>query len=255
MRLVTALFASVLSLLAMAPAALAADVSAQDPARWVRVKALDGEANRVTVSHAGPTITVTDAAAELVAGKNGEQVAAREVRCAITEGDPRVDVSLGDGDDEATVLGALPAKLDGEGGNDVLTGGDAADTLQGGDGDDRLTGGAGADSLSGGSGLDGFVFLSTSESSPVTSTRDTITDFLRGSDRIVVSAIDANQGLSGDQAFRLDTDRSFSAGEIRQTVTSSGLLLEFNTNADTTVEMALLLTGILSPLAATDFEL
>jgi serralysin len=140
-------------------------------------------------------------------------------------------------------------------GADRLEGGAGNDSLSGGAGDDRLIGGAGADSLSGGTGLDSFVFLTASESSPVTSTRDTIADFLRGSDRIVVSAVDANQGLLGDQAFRLDTDRSFSAGEIRQTVTSSGLVLEFNTNADTTVEMALLLTGILSPLAATDFEL
>ncbi|HEV2813894.1 MAG TPA: hypothetical protein VGW10_11640 [Solirubrobacteraceae bacterium] len=154
MRLVTALFASLLAVLALAPAALAADVSAQDPARWVRVKANDGEVNRVTVSHAGATVTVTDQGADLLAGTNCEQVAAREVRCAITLGDPRVDVSLGDGDDEATVLGALPAKLHGDDGNDVLTGGDADDSLAGDDGDDRLTGGAGADAHEAGEGND-----------------------------------------------------------------------------------------------------
>jgi len=154
MRLALASLTAALASLVAVPPALAAEVTVQDPARWVRVRANDGEVNRLTLSHAGGVATVTDAGAELVAGEGCEQVAAGEVRCAVSEGDPRADVTLGDGDDEAVALGALRAKLDGGAGNDVLTGGDAGDTLDGGDGDDRLTGGAGVDAHDGGEGAD-----------------------------------------------------------------------------------------------------
>jgi Ca2+-binding RTX toxin-like protein len=153
-RLVTSLLASVLGCLALAPAASAADVNAQDPSRWVRVRANDGEVNRLTVSRADNVVTVGDANADVLAGPGCEQVAAREVRCVITAGEPRVDASLGDGDDEATALGSIPVKFDGGAGNDSLNGGDADDQLDGGDGDDRLAGGPGADAYEGGEGND-----------------------------------------------------------------------------------------------------
>ena len=88
MRSATIALLTVLALPAAAPAR-AGEVTAQDPARWVRVKVDDGEANRLTLSHAAATVTVADAANDLTAGVNCEQTAAREVRCAITEGDPR----------------------------------------------------------------------------------------------------------------------------------------------------------------------
>ncbi|HEX8205142.1 MAG TPA: hypothetical protein VF587_03685, partial [Solirubrobacteraceae bacterium] len=154
MRLVTILLASLLACLAVTPLASAADVDAQDPSRWVRVKANDGEVNRLTLSRADNVVTVADAGADVLAGPGCEQVSSNEVRCAITDGEPRVDASLGDGDDEATVLGALRVKLDGEAGNDTLNGGDADDALDGGDGDDRLAGGPGADSYEGEEGND-----------------------------------------------------------------------------------------------------
>ena len=138
MRLVTILFATLLAALAAAPAALAADVSAQDPARWVRVKANDGEVNRLTLSRAGNVVTVTDAGADVTAGAGCEQVEPRQVRCTIADGEPRVDASLGDGDDEAAALGALPVKLNGDAGNDTLTGGDAEDRFDGGEGNDTI---------------------------------------------------------------------------------------------------------------------
>jgi Ca2+-binding RTX toxin-like protein len=153
-RLGTAVFAFLLGLLALAPVASAADVNAQDPSRWVRVKANDGEVNRLTLSRADDVVTVSDAGADVVAGSGCEQVGPREVRCVIAGGEPRVDASLGDGDDEATVLGALQVKLDGEDGNDTLNGGDADDRLDGGDGDDRLAGGPGVDGYEGGEGND-----------------------------------------------------------------------------------------------------
>ena len=139
-------------------------------------------------------------------------------------------------------------------GNDSLDGGQGNDLLAGGADNDTLLGGAGRDTLIGGSGADDFVFVSESDSLPGTE-RDQITDFAVGADDIVLTAIDADTTLAGDQAFALDSDDSFSIGEIRQTVTAGGLLLDLNTDPDPEADMAILVTNVTNALAATDFDL
>jgi hypothetical protein len=86
--------------------------------------------------------------------------------------------------------------LNGLAGNDEIHGQAGNDTISGGDGDDRLFGEVGIDNLSGGNGSDFFMFNSIQEAH-----RDQIMDFVRGSDKIYLSGIDANPGASGDQAF------------------------------------------------------
>ena len=89
--------------------------------------------------------------------------------------------------------------------NATLTGNTLANTIVGGAGDDRINGGAGFDTLTGGAGKDTFVFSSTGDAGNGTTagTRDTITDFTQGQDKIDLSPIDANTALLafGDQAF------------------------------------------------------
>ena len=110
--------------------------------------------------------------------------------------------------------------LDGRGGNDtlsglagddILIGGSGADTLLGGAGNDALrgdggadilNGGAGADRMTGGAGNDRFVF-SAMEDFGTLALGDVITDFRSGQDKLDLSAIDANIGATGDQAFTL----------------------------------------------------
>lgn len=101
-------------------------------------------------------------------------------------------------------------RLFGEDGNDTVSGGEGLDDLFGGagldvlngdQGADRLIGGANADRLAGGSEADVFAFLDKSDSSRTSA--DTILDFNgRAGDRIDLTAIDANELLAGDQAFR-----------------------------------------------------
>lgn len=103
-------------------------------------------------------------------------------------------------------------------GNDVLTGGNGADLLFGDqgeagkhDGDDLLSGGRGADVLTGGGGSDTFVYHAVADSTAARA--DVITDLGDG-DVIDLSAIDANAGQAGDQAFHLVVALDGGAGEL-----------------------------------------
>lgn len=114
--------------------------------------------------------------------------------------------------------------------NNVITGNEAAnalngvtgaDTIAGGGGNDTINGGTGVDVMTGGTGDDLFVFdyLATSESGAVSISRDIITDFVSGHDRLDLSAIDANVRVTGNQSFDstiLPGESAFTgAGQLR----------------------------------------
>ena len=111
--------------------------------------------------------------------------------------------------------------LYGRTGDDTLSGADGNDTLVGSDGDDVIFGGAGADSIVGGVGLDEMrgnagadVFVFQQLETPGIVFLDRIIDFDRTVDRIDLSAIDANSGLAGDQAFSFVGSFTGQAGQI-----------------------------------------
>jgi Ca2+-binding RTX toxin-like protein len=68
--------------------------------------------------------------------------------------------------------------------NDTINGLGGNDTINGGAGNDTLDGGLGNDTLTGGAGADRFNFTTTPNA---TSNRDTLTDFVQGTDRIGLS--------------------------------------------------------------------
>ena len=107
--------------------------------------------------------------------------------------------------------------------NVELNGGGGNDTIIGTAGDDLIVGGGGADVLTGNGGADTFVFPTQFQSSALYS--DTITD-MGADDTIDLSAIDANSGLAGDQAFVwIGTDAfSKTAGELRYDATLGAIL-------------------------------
>lgn len=152
---------------------------------------------------------------------------------------------------------AAAETLSGLDGNDLLIGNAGKDALLGGTGDDVLRGMAGADLLTGGDGADVFVFTATGDST--TGQVDTITDFTSGIDRIDLSAIDANSGLDGDQAFTLIGSAKFSgtAGELRVFVGANGVMhVNGDTNGDGLADFALKLDPLGSTLpVAGDFLL
>ncbi|MGG6296659.1 S8 family serine peptidase [Leptolyngbya sp. AN02str] len=103
----------------------------------------------------------------------------------------------GDGQDE--VLGNTA--------NNSLSGGRGNDGLSGNSGDDTLVGGAGNDTLTGGCGSDRFLFQSNLGFSVTNFGLDTITDFVSGIDKLVLSqkSFSMLQSAIG-QGFSLCTD-------------------------------------------------
>lgn len=122
------------------------------PVPVTRFAGAAGEANRLTVSREGSEFVFRDVGAPLAAEAPCTSVDAATVRCPVTEGLPAIrglSLSLGDGDDTATVTGnpVVETTMDGGPGADALTGGAENDQIDGGPGPDRMDGGGGFDDL------------------------------------------------------------------------------------------------------------
>jgi Ca2+-binding RTX toxin-like protein len=149
--------------------------------------------------------------------------------------------------------------LDGGDGNDTLKGGADNDTLDGGVGNDVLIGGAGVDVLTGEPGSDTFVFTTAAQSGSGT-TRDRITDFTPGQDKIDISAFDANTTITGVQDFTFLATAGApitAAGQLhyRHDTANNLTYVEGDTNANTgNMEFQIILNGIIN-LSAADFIL
>jgi Ca2+-binding RTX toxin-like protein len=145
--------------------------------------------------------------------------------------------------------------------DDVLSGLGGKDKLSGMGGADVLKGGAGVDTLTGGAGPDRFGFASTGEigNGTTATTRDVITDFQPGSDRIDLSAIDANGGARGNGSFAFAGSGPLTAvGQIHVVHATIGgvehTVVEGNVSGGPAPEFRLDLLGNLE-LAAGDFLL
>ena len=131
---------------------------------------------------------------------------------------------------------------------------DQQETLNGAAGNDTLFGGRLGDVLTGGAGADHFAYLRI-EDSPDAS-RDRITDFERGLDRIDLSAIDAGTA-SGDQAFLWRGSSGFvggGQGSARVSVSSGSTVVSIDIGDGGAAEMRITLSGI-HALGASDFIL
>ena len=161
---------------------------------------------------------------------------------------------LGDFVEDLTLTGSGAISGTGNGLANKITGNDAANRLAGGAGKDSLIGGAGADTLAGeagtdlltgGAGADVFLFSALSELG-LGKTRDVITDFVSGVDKIDLSAIDALAASSGDQAFSRVTSFSTAGAELRFAVVSGQGILYLNTDQDSAAEFEIQLNGVTS---------
>jgi Ca2+-binding RTX toxin-like protein len=144
--------------------------------------------------------------------------------------------------------------LDGLGGSDELYGHAGNDVLHGGSGDDQLIGGSGSDVLCGGSGSDLFQFAPGDTGTGAAA--DGITDFTNYLDKVDLRSIDANSGVSGDQAFSFIGTAAFSgtAGELRYMFDGTDTWLQGDYTGDGVADFEIVFTGSV-PLYGTDFYL
>ena len=147
-------------LLTLAPTTAHA-ATATVEAQALRITAAPGEYNDVSVAPSGSALAVSDTS-PLTPGA-GCLAQATGIVCA---GASRVEVDLGDGDDNFTLAADLPAAVQGgtgddsvttAGGADVLDGGPGFDILSAGEGEDSIDGGTGGDAAYGGGGADSIV--------------------------------------------------------------------------------------------------
>lgn len=147
-------------------------------------------------------------------------------------GDGRDRLSGGDGID----------RLFGNDGNDRLQGNARRDFLNGGDGRDLLTGATGADQQTGGDDSDTFRFLRINDSPAGSDNRDTIKDFIHGTDLIDLRAVDGNSEVPRHQPFHFIGSEPFTdtPGELRYTQSSQ--LLAGDSNGDGKADFQILLS-------------
>ncbi len=150
-----------------------------------------------------------------------------------------LQTGLSSGADGADTLSGIE-NLAGSSFSDELIGNVGANELNGGGGKDRLTGGGGADLLIGGAGKDRFVFLSTDDSTE--GALDLISDMLAG-DILDLSAIDANEGVGGNQAFVFSTSLTGAAGQYTVSFVEGQSLLQADTDGDGLADLSILFTG------------
>ncbi|WP_422040367.1 M10 family metallopeptidase C-terminal domain-containing protein [Roseibium sp.] len=135
------------------------------------------------------------------------------------------------------------------------TGNELDNILTGNSGANVLTGGLGADTLTGGLGSDTFVFTG-GDSGPAADDRDLITDFVAGTDLLDLSAIDADEGTAGTQAFRFlgTADFDGATGALRYSYDAGRNVttIEGDTDGDGVADFAIDLTGNIT-LSETDF--
>ena len=112
--------------------------------------------------------------------------------------------------------------------------------------------------MTGGAGNDHFDFNSVSTMGSTPTTRDVITDFTSGSDKIDLSGIDASTKASGNQAFTFVSgdNQAFThvAGQIAwRTDTAHNLtIIQGDVNGDGVHDFELQLTGV-HQMHASDF--
>ena len=153
--------------------------------------------------------------------------------------------------------------LMGDAGNDVVRGGTGVDTLYGGMGNDTLYGDTEADQLIGGRGTDimyggadrardVFVFTSPLDS-PNSTARDVIHNFIRNTDDISLSAIDANTATSGNQTFAWG-GKTAGANAVWYATAGGNATVFADVNGDRLADLSVRLVGVTS-LTASDFIL
>ena len=159
--ILTTLVAALAASFAVTAAPADAAVSSASVNGTTATLTLDGADDNVTVSVSGGLLVHGQTTGGLNSTSDWDSATPGDQTVA-ADGTFTVVVNGGDGNDSLTVLAKsteiAATTLNGEGGDDLLTGADTNDTLNGGDGNDRLVGAKGVDVMNGGDGNDTLVW-------------------------------------------------------------------------------------------------
>jgi Ca2+-binding RTX toxin-like protein len=156
-----------------------------------------------------------------------------------------------------TITGNAAAnKLSGGSANDTLIGGGGDDHLFGGYGADILRGGAGTDFLTGDSGADKFDWDNVGDAG-IGAARDQVLDFVRGTDKLDLSTIDARTNVTGNNAFSFIGTGNFSgtAGQLRAERVGEDTVVQGDVNGDGVADFEIVLVAYTANLQSSDFIL
>jgi Ca2+-binding RTX toxin-like protein len=153
------------------------------------------------------------------------------------------------GDDGLWRGGDWADRIVGTGTDDRLFGNGGADMIRGQKGRDLIVGGAGADTMAGGKGRDTFAFAAASDGPAAAGPRDTITDFLAGTDRLEFR-FDFNTAAAGLQRFDFIGTAAFAGaggagrGQLRFEQAGDLTLVLADTDRDGTADVVIALQGL-----------
>ena len=133
-----------------------------------------GSGNDTLTGGAGSDTYIVDSSADLIRETATSTTDIDTVRAAMT-------YTLSDKLERLTLTGTGNTKGNGNALENVITGNTGNNVMAGGAGEDTLFGSAGDDRLTGGNGNDWFMFNAISSTN-----RDTVTDFIKGTDKIVL---------------------------------------------------------------------
>ena len=141
------------------------------------------------------------------------------------------------------LTGTAVTNLGGSAVNNVLIGNDAANAIYGLGGRDIMRGGLGADK---------FVYLFNSDTGKTAATRDLIQDFTHFSDKIDLSALDANGAVAGNGTFVFQSVKGAAftgvAGQLHYLASGANTLIEGDLNGDAVADFQIELTGTIATL-------
>jgi serralysin len=188
----------------------------------------------------GNDLVYGDAGADTLRGEAGNDVLYGGSEADALYGDIGNDSCFGGSGDDLLSDDAGNDSLRGEDGNDMLIGGAGRDSLDGGAGDDTLVAGSDTDQLIGGLGADVFILLIGDAG------RDMIKDFVSGTDKIGLG-----DRLMGDGVGMIDGAAfSMQAGELRYTISRSGITVEFDNDGDGRSDLTFVLSAARSVLSS-----
>jgi S-layer protein len=155
-------------------------------------------AGGAAVKHVFTALTAADATSINVTGNNGLTITAATGSTKVTSFDASAVAGNGAADTAANLAvtyaslnttATAAVSIKGGAGDDVLSGNAGIDTIVGNAGIDNITGGANQDVLTGGAGADRFHYgLKATTTGAAGVNVDKITDFVAGTDKIVIDA-------------------------------------------------------------------